>query len=380
MNKFVKIAACALIPMGSFATGDTEWYPVAQAPEKVVQERKLFWILEDGLNGDGDWEATAKYAKENGYTDVIARLARGGVAFYESKVVPVSPVVREKGDLLRKAVAACHKYGIRLHAWKVFWRLNMAPDDYVKKALAEDRVIYGRALTPFSSAWRDPSGKIVKGEKNDYWLCPADPRNREEEKAVMLEMASLGVDGVHFDYIRYNAWYGCYCSRCRAAYEKRMGKACAHWPQDVDPMVQINPLWLKMRCETITSLVRETAAEVKKAYPSCEVSAAVFPGVDEHIYHAQPWHDWCREGILDFVCPMTYYRGNDDLLREKVIHLVPTMQESPKTRIYPSVGVVNGKTSAEEVDRQADIVRWAGFPGVSYYILNKDSAAGLKAR
>ena len=49
----------------------------------------------------------------------------------------VSPLVKEQGDLLRKAVAACHKYGIKIHAWKVFWRLNMAPQDYVDKAVKE---------------------------------------------------------------------------------------------------------------------------------------------------------------------------------------------------------------------------------------------------
>ena len=96
-----------------------------------LPERRLVWTLESGINTNGDWEATAKFLKENGFTDVIARMARGGVAYYNSKIVEASPKVAIEGDLLRKAVAACHKYGIRFHAWKVFWRLNEASAEYL---------------------------------------------------------------------------------------------------------------------------------------------------------------------------------------------------------------------------------------------------------
>lgn len=378
------MTAVALAGALGAATTEDNWYPCAEMANhwKGEPERRLVWTLESGIDDRGDWEATAKFLKENGYTDVIVRLARGGVAFYESKVVPVSPLVKEQGDLLKKAVSACHRYGIKVHAWKVFWRLNMAPQDYVARAIADGRVMYGRSMTPFCSVWQNPSGEVVKGEKNDYWLCPQDRRNQDEEIAVMKEMALLGVDGLHFDYIRYNAWYGCYCPNCRKRYEAKVGHECPDWPKCVDPMVRLDSLWLGMRADAITTTVKRTMEEVRKVRPDIEFSAAVFPEADEHVYHAQPWRTWCREGLLDFVCPMTYCRDREEL-RMQIVPMIHTANESPKTRIYPSVGVVFGKDkaakSAEEVRDHASIIRWAGFPGVSYYKLDPKSRASLES-
>ena len=93
---------------------DDRWFPEpAQCRAGATDMRRLVWSLESGLTEDGDWEATAQYLKENGFTDVIARMARGGVAFYHSKLVPASPKVATEGDLLRKAVAAS---GVMLRA------------------------------------------------------------------------------------------------------------------------------------------------------------------------------------------------------------------------------------------------------------------------
>lgn len=376
-------AACALAGTLGAATTEDCWYPCAKMANHWPNEpeRRLVWSLESGIDEKGDWEATAKFLKENGYTDVIVRLARGGIAFYESKVVPVSPLVKEQGDLLRKAVAACHKYGIKIHAWKVFWRLNMAPQDYVDKAVKDGRVMYGRSMTPFCSVWQAPDGTVVKGDKNDYWLCPQDKRNQDEEIAVMKEMAELGVDGLHFDYIRYNAWYGCYCPNCKKRYEAKTGRACPDWPKSVDPMERLDATWLKMRADAITTVVKRTIEEVRKVRPDIEFSAAVFPESDEHVYHAQEWRTWCREGLLDFVCPMSYCRDRE-ALRMQIVPMIHTASESPKTRIYPSVGVsfsgAKGTVkTAEEVRDHASIIRWAGFPGMCYYILDSKTRDAL---
>lgn len=362
---------------------EDNWFVSGESQKHLrgEKERRLVWSLESGIDDKGDWEATAKYLKENGYTDIIVRLARGGIAFYESKIVPVSPKVKEQGDLLKKAVEACHRYGIKVHAWKVFWRLNMAPQDYVDKALKEGRVIYGRYGTPFCSHWQTPSGAVVKGEKNDYWYCPQDKRNQDEEIAVMKEMASKGVDGVHFDYIRYNAWYGCYCPGCKKRYEEKTGRPCPDWPKSVDPMQKLDATWLQMRADAITETLKRGIAAVREVRPDIEISAAVFCGPDEHIYHAQQWRTWCREGLLDFVCPMTYCRDREDL-RTKIIPMINTAVGSPKTKIYPSVGVFFSKgtcKTAEEVRDHASIIRWAGFPGICYYLLDPKTTEALKA-
>jgi uncharacterized lipoprotein YddW (UPF0748 family) len=349
-----------------------------------LPERRLVWTLESGINTNGDWEATAKFLKENGFTDVIARMARGGVAYYNSKIVEASPKVAIEGDLLRKAVAACHKYGIRFHAWKVFWRLNEASVECQKRFIKENRVMFGRYNKPFTGFWQNPEGKRVASDKDDFWMCPADPRNQAEELAVLREMASLGVDGVHLDYIRYNSWYGCYCPRCRDRYEQARGVKVADkdWPAIVDPNNYMDTLWLRQRTEVITDIVKESVRVIKAVNPKCEVSAAVFHGNEQHIYIGQDWPMWCREGLLDFVCPMTY-TPNPDQLREQIVPMMPIAADSPKTKIYPSVGVLMSygkpRLNKEGARYHADIIRWAGFPGICFYMLSSDSAPLMAA-
>jgi hypothetical protein len=61
--------------------------------------------------------------------------------------------------------------------------------------------------------------------------------------------------------------------------------------------------------------------------------------------------------------------------------MIDTAVGSLKTKIYPSVCVYSGgkcKTT-EEVRDHASIIRWAGFPGMCYYLLDPITAEALKA-
>ena len=331
---------------------------IATLPPKA-DERRLMWChSEKGMRGK-DWDGSVRFLKENGFTDLIVNLAWAGTAYYPSEVYPVNPSVAEKGDMFAACQEACRKYGVRMHMWLVTFFLNerIVGKDIVADYTRAGRVQIARDLKPF----RGDGG---------LWLCPSHPDNRREIKAIMLEAARKGADGVHFDYIRYEGRGGCYCERCRHLFEQKLGRSVADWPRAA--LGDLRDAWMDFRREAIASLVRSTAEEVHKLRPEVEVSAAVMrdPGVGGWAYQcAQDWSTWCAEGWVDFVCPMDY-RNASELFGDMVRYQRPM---AGKAKIYPGLGATcwtdDGGT-ARRFGEQVLKCRAAGYAGWTVFDLN----------
>ncbi|MDO4569942.1 MAG: family 10 glycosylhydrolase [Planctomycetia bacterium] len=281
------------------------------------------WWNHNGLGAyKGDWARTARELKAAGFTAVFPNMLWAGEALYPSDLIPTGKSFEEWGDQLKACVEACRKEGLEVHVWKVNFRLqsHCAPA-FLEKMRREGRL-----------------QKNAQGEEV-LWLCPSHPDNFDLEWRSMLEIAQkYDVDGVHFDYIRYENGARCFCEGCRARFEEETGIRVENWPQDV--MSRKNPKleekFLKWRAEQITRIVRKTHEEIKKFNPKVKVSAAVFQSYPS-CYHnvGQNWSQWAHEGIVDFLCPMNYsqHTGTFAQLTQHQQTLVP-----PKFPLYPGIG------------------------------------------
>jgi uncharacterized lipoprotein YddW (UPF0748 family) len=246
-----------------------------------------------GTGDCGTWDEAMRRLAEANFNAVVPNMWWGGIAYYDSKILPHAPVVAEQGDQIALAVAAGHKYGIEVHPWKVNWNLDNAPEDFVAQMRAEGRLQHNH------------SGGEIR------WLCPSHPANFQLELDTMLEVVrNYDVDGVHFDYIRYPDGDSCYCDGCRERFQADTGLKVENWPADVwdGPLRQPYRDW---RCEQITRLVKATYEEAHKLKPAIKISAAVwgeYPAVKDLI--GQDWLKWVKNGWLDFVCPMDYSAGD----------------------------------------------------------------------
>ena len=122
-----------------------------------------------------------------------------------------------------------------------------------------------------------------------------------------MELATeYDVDGVQFDYLRY-AWKDqCVCKTCRERFEAETGVQVANWPQQV-LSGSLRGKFLDWRREKVTSLLRTVRQKLKEKAPDCALSAAVFINWESHRdTFGQDWKQWIDEGLVDFVCPMTY--------------------------------------------------------------------------
>jgi len=316
-----------------------------------------FWWEHAGTGPyPGDWDRTMKELRENGFTAVIPNMLWGGLAHYDSKLLPHSQAFERYGDQIEQAVRAGKKHGIEVHVWKVNFNCMNAPKEFIDAMRRAGRTQVGFDGTP--------------GD----WLCPSHPENRKLECDAMLEVAkNYDVDGIHFDYIRYPDSEHCYCNGCRERFEKHIGEKIADWPKATR-----SEQWRKKfddwRCEQITALVADVHREAKKLKPSIKISAAVFPQQPESRgWVLQDWPVWVEKGYLDFICPMNYTTSavTFDAYVENQLKIV-----DGRIPIYPGIGATLG-ISPDQTVTQISVTRKRGTSGFTLFDLNRNTIGSL---
>ena len=322
-------------------------------------EGRAFWEHSGMGAYPGDWDRTARELAAGGFNMVIPNMLWGGLAHYESDILPRSKVFQEHGDQIAQCVAACKKHGLEAHIWKVNHNLSNAPRAFVERLRKEGR-------TQVS----------VRGEPHD-WLCPSHPENLKLELQSMLEVArKYDVAGLHFDYIRYPDGEHCYCQGCRSRFEAASNAKVANWPQDCHrgPRAKEYHDW---RCQQITRLVEAVHREAKRVKPAIKIAAAVFgayPSCRESV--GQDWVAWIKAGYLDFVCPMDYTESDLGFvaLVSNQLKLI-----DGRTPVYPGIGATASR-SALSVDRvvgQIHHARSLGANGFTIFNLDRGTIQGI---
>ncbi|MCR5164661.1 MAG: family 10 glycosylhydrolase [Thermoguttaceae bacterium] len=250
------------------------------------------WWNHSGLGAyPGDWERTAKELKAAGFNAVVPNMLWVGEALFPSQYVPTSENYEKYGDQLKQCLDACHAEGIQVHIWRVCWKADWH-------------------ISPERQKELEKAGRLQKTPQGETrnWLCPSNPENAALEINTMMELADkYPVDGVHFDYIRYNGMESCYCDGCRAHFEKTIGKKVENWPADVRHNGPLHKEFVDWRASLITHVVKTVHDQMKVKHPNVKISAAVFngyPSCREH--NGQDWVLWANEGWVDFLCPMNY--------------------------------------------------------------------------
>lgn len=352
--------------------------PVAPTPAELAAERSIteawlrklpcrkdewraFWCHNyRGLGGKHTWDDTIRLLKENNFNAVLANLAWAGVAFYPSDVLPVFGGVAQIGDQLTACRDACRRYGVACHVWNVCWNL-------------------GHHATPAHVAYLAAQGRTqvrFDGTRKDGWLCPSHPDNRALEVQAFVEQARWGVDGVHLDYIRYPDESCCFCEGCRRRFEAQYGLSLTNWPASVRADAAVRALWREFRITNITALVTAAAREIRRAAPGVQVSAAVFQNPETNPGAiGQDWADWCRRGLLDFICPMDYNYDSAVAFKGVVFGQRRRLAGAP-VRLRPGIGLSCWADRTQDVRKTAEeilAVRAAGLDG--FCVFNLDARA-----
>lgn len=276
----------------------------AMAADGLGGFRRVFMYCHDARGPTGGaepWDGAVKFAAENGITDLVVNFSWAATADYKSDVLSVNSGVAKRGDALAECLLACRKYGVRLHAWRCCWRLaGNTPKEILEKLAADGRL------------QRGSDGNVIRD-----WLCPNHPENHRMHVEAMVELANKGVDGIHYDFIRYGAppAHSCFCEWCRRDFERKIGRTVERWPDDVLSDAELLRKWRDFRCDAIGRGVAEIASRVRKELPQVELSSSGgftwterpggrLVGIDAGV--GRDWALWARRGWVDFVMLMDY--------------------------------------------------------------------------
>jgi len=129
-------------------------YCVAQKP--LRPEHRAFWCHSAFGVASMTWDQAVRILADNGFSAVVPNMLWAGAAFYKSDVLPVAAAVERQGDQIELCLAACKKYGIECHVWKVNYNMGWATDKEFIAGMKAD----GRTQVSYD------------GSSNDRWLCP----------------------------------------------------------------------------------------------------------------------------------------------------------------------------------------------------------------
>ncbi|NCO34597.1 MAG: family 10 glycosylhydrolase [Armatimonadetes bacterium] len=312
-----------------------------------ANERRGVWLH---VGADRAPKEVMPELRKLGINMVVLRIAGGTAAWYASKVQPdlLDPLAPD-GDWLAEAVKYAHQNGIEIHP-------------YVNNCLVE-----GRTSAATLKQLRE-EGRLQEGPDGRPfgWFCPSQEVNVEAIEKVMLELATqYPVDGVQYDFIRYRDSFGCVCAKCRALFEKETGKPVANWPGDVVDGERKTE-WTEFRCRRISAIVQRVSTRIRKEAPKVRISAAVFsnwPQCREQV--GQDWVRWCKEGWLDFVCPMTYTLDARQFAELAAAHRIAVPQGFP---ILEGVGIMSLAGAMKQPDALAIQIALARKNGASGFI------------
>lgn len=260
--------------------------------------------------------------KSFGIHALLPQVYNSKVAHYQSSRLPKTE------PMLERIIAQAKRVGLEVHAW--IWTMPCNMEDIVQQH--PEWYVVNRL---------DESAADKPAYVNHYkFLCPNQPGVRDFLRGNLEELAAIeGLDGVHFDYIRFpdvilavnlQPKYGivqdkeypqydyCYCDVCRDSFRRQAG---------IDPLTLKVPAtheaWVRFRYDSITSLVNDVLIPVVRSKQR-HVFAAVFPNW-QHV--RQEWWKW----NLDSVMPMLYHRYYDagyDWIQSNIRYAVKTLPSS----------------------------------------------------
>ncbi|MBI4327386.1 MAG: family 10 glycosylhydrolase, partial [Chloroflexi bacterium] len=316
----------------------TEAWCLAQP--SLPGEFRAFWCHSAfGVEGLS-WDEAIRRLAADGFTAILPNMLWGGAAFYESRLLPVSPEVAKRGDQIALCLAAARRHGLQVHVWKVNWNLgHAAPRAFIDQMRRAGRL------------------QVSSRGQEEPWLCPSHPENQKLEIESMLEVArNYGVDGLHFDYIRYPDGDHCFCAGCKERFQQAAKTTLADWPRDVLAGGELRPPWLEWWRGNITAVVRAVSEQAHALRPNLRISAAVFRNwATDRDGVGQDWKLWCERGWLDFVCPMDYTsspRQFENMVARQV-------DWAGRTPCYPGIGesASSSRLSVDGVIEQIRITR-----------------------
>jgi uncharacterized lipoprotein YddW (UPF0748 family) len=279
---------------------------------------------------------------------IFFQVVTRGDAFYASERLPWSPVLTGAAgvdpgfDPLAVAVEEAHTNGLELHAWVNVYRIRAMTTpgggpDHVTESHPE--------WTELGGEWLNPGYPGV----ND-WLV----------ENVTEIVTNYDVDGIHFDFARYN----------QSGYLRDDSLFAVNNPDGI----ALKNDW---RRENVNRFVRQAFSEITSEKPWIKVGSTPIGNYDQTCINTsftgyagvfQDSRRWLQEGYNDYLVPQIYWPDNDASRPNLYSCLVDdwVSKKGTSRHVYIGIGLYQDAVQ-REIGDQIDISRSEGANGVAFF-------------
>jgi uncharacterized lipoprotein YddW (UPF0748 family) len=287
----------------------------APTPVAVDPPASAVWVhlFDDTLKTPEGVEAVLDEVADAGIEAVIAQVIRRHDAYYRSGYLPATPDpgLAPGFDVLAALVEGGHARGLQIHAWFVVG--HAYHHQYDGLDLPPDMAWVAHGPDSADSWMTVGHDGTVSREFFDVGLDAV----HDHVAAIVEDLASrYEVDGVHLDYVRYDAQHLGYHPDALAAFARETGRTDRPSPSDRQ--------WSQWRTDRTAELIARATATLERVRPGALLSAAViaggagpssspggFAGTRAAVHYFQDWPRWLAEDRVDFVLAMAYTRESN---------------------------------------------------------------------
>jgi len=332
-------------------------------------EMRGLWVVRTALLSPDTVDRVVDQAAEGGLNALFVQVRGRGDAFYESKLVARSELIRGPRDFdpFARLIERARARGLEVHAWvnvllSAHFGLPLPPGhvllehpDWVMVPQAAARS--GLSVEPRALPWLVQ--RTVRGQPDveGYYLSPLAPGVPEYLEKVVRELVrSYPVDGLHLDFIRYPSPQYDYSRHALEGFARSLGLG----GDLLVPPALYPERWEEYRRDALTRLADGLSRAARYERPGIRISAAVVPDEAQAVHERyQNWPAWVSRGMLDAVCPMAYVTDSR-IFRQQVERARVVV--GPGRPLWAGVGAY--RLTLEGVVEKVRVARSAGASGV----------------
>ena len=312
-----------------------------------------------------------QFAVLNRFNNIVIQVRGRGDAFYNSKFVPKSSLIKNLDfDPLAYVLPTAKEKGLKVHVWLnayLLWSSSVKPIQNEHLANTKIEWIDHNQLQNKSLKELLIDNKNRKNGFEGIYLSPGHPNVNKYLLKVFKELVDeYDIDGIHLDYIRlHDQGYG------------KNPYAIANFRKYNNSNNQIDELsldqyssqeWNDFLRKSITELVSDTKDMIMLSNSRIELSAAVKPSLYEaRERFSQEWDVWLVAGYLDKAFVMNYaadlkiFAANIDIMYDNL---------PKKYRDRVVVGIATYNQSAEEALTKVKYAKVTRFSSVAFFSYN----------
>ena len=265
------------------------------------KNNRYLWVVRTALIAEKYIDEMIQFATLNRINNIIVQVRGRGDAYYNSKIVPKSNLIKNKKfDPLSYTLILAKQKGIKVHVWLntyLLWSSKKLPFQKNHILLTNPEWL---DHNKFSLPNIASELKKVGSKNNSYeglYLSPDHPSVNEYLLNVFKELIlNYEIDGLHLDYIRFH--------------DSDYGKNSYVYSNINDNIIKYSYSgreWTQIKRKSITDLVRKTKNLITELGFDIEFSAAVKPNLNEAKQrYYQEWDVWLAAGYLDKEMIMNY--------------------------------------------------------------------------